>query len=271
MRNALVLVVDKKYQKYIPYYACFASELNNSCDIKIFSPGSKIDDRIKELVSSVGIDVVFDEDFFSKYDTSNPHLLKSLRWIINQDMVSGYNNIYIGDVDILLCKEEDDLFVQHLNHCEKTQLPYSNSVRNIDPTKKRLTGLHFIKCEEYYEQTRATIEKYSRQLMQSGTRFHNEQNLYEIIRQSGLGFPEKWWRPHHGIHLGLWRKGAVKISPLQWSVNNREQYKAYYQCFLEMKRTSDFLRTLCEEFPIKEIKNMEISLRKEFENEELVG
>lgn len=276
MRNALVIVVNRAYQKYLPYYVYFAFRLESKgCDIKVFAAGEKISSGIKKLVLSIepfgDSKVVFDESSFSSgYDTSNNQILKSFRWTINRDMVEAYDNIYIGDVDILLCREGEDLFVQHLSHCEKTHLPYSNSVRNIDHTKSRLSGLHFVKCDEYYSLAGKTIEKYSRLLKENGTKVSNEENLYRIVEESGMGFPKKWWRPHHGIHLGLWRNGGAKISPLQWSVIGRDRYREHYQYFLEIDKEPE-LRKLYRELPLEIIESMKAALKREFEDEKLVG
>jgi hypothetical protein len=182
--------------------------------------------------------------------------LKVLRWILEEKDFLNWDNLYIGDIDILLCKEKEDLKTQHLNHCIETKLPYSNCVR---PSKDRLSGLHFIKREMYYKKVENTLNKY-RNIHKQGLLKNkkNENILYNIVRESGLGFPKKWFRPHHGIHLGLWRqKNNVNLT----RIFEDDNYCSYLKYFLEIENT-DLYKKVYRITPLKEIDRMKYNLKQ---------
>ncbi|MDQ0300697.1 hypothetical protein J2S78_003165 [Salibacterium salarium] len=136
-----------------------------------------------------------------------------LRFLIPYNQYKNFENVYIGDVDFLIVKEEPSLLDSHLNHCSQIQLPYSNQIR---PDSNRLTGLHFFKTKPYYQKMNAIInfyrdnpDKLQKKIEKLGG---NEQVLYEITKQIGFGkMKNNHYRPHHGFHLGIIRNGPSRF------------------------------------------------------------
>ena len=173
----------------------------------------------------------------------------------NKDLFSGYENGYIGDIDILLCKEKIDLETQHLNHCQDIKLCYSNSIRS---NSKRLSGLHFFKIPEYYSLADNHIKKY-RNLLDT-KKFLNKKNegvLYNIINEANIGFSSYWFRPHHGLHLRLWQKETPNLKPIL----KDDDYYEYFKYFLKLEKT-DLYKELFDIDKIIEIYNMKAHFKR---------
>lgn len=264
MSLCISTVVNKTYQKYIPLFVYFCLKSYPEYGIRILLTeklNQNYRDIIKEL-QKLSNDFKFYEECFAGYSKTGQQL-KTLRWIIDEDYFKGYDNVYIGDIDIFICKETPSLEKQHLNNCKVFGLPYSNIVRKSD--KKRLSGLHFMKKKEYYNIMRSIIEKYSLLLKRGKLNsYGNEEILYNMIEKSNLGFPDSQWRPHHGIHVGIWRKGFSTISEAKWGdIGGRNAYKKYYMFYKTFKNDSLFIK-INEKIVLSEIKAMELYLSKEF-------
>lgn len=260
MSLCITTVVNEKYQRYLPVFIYFCMESYPDCGIKIFLTENllpKYKEHIKLLINRGNLVII--EKAFTNFPKSNQEL-KTLRWIMVPEMFDGYDNIYVGDIDLLICRELRSLEEQHIVHCENINLPYSNSVRK---GSTRLSGLHFIKKEDYYSKVLLSINKYTKKLKE-GKLFNvkNEVTLYNIIKDSGLGFSNGWFRPHHGLHIGLWRKGPRKIEQRYWDVIDKDAYRDYYNYYLKLKNYKDPL--FKEITNLKEIVFMEKSLEKEF-------
>lgn len=114
----------------------------------------------------------------------------------------------LNDLDIYITFDNNDY--KSYEAVEKTGLPYSNAIRT---GKKRLTGLHFFEVQRYYSKVGDIIERYRKNFMNTLQK-NNEEILYDIVEE-GIGFgdrsieqgKENFYRPHHGIHLGLYRVG----------------------------------------------------------------
>lgn len=124
----------------------------------------------------------------------------------------------------------------------------------------RATGLHFIEVKKYYEVLNPTkLEYYKKEIYNGGwTKLamypNDEVLLYAILDKEGLkpermavqtdsqtsldfNNPERLeFRPHHGIHLGIFRKDKDKLSNSDKRILDSEtyryylnKYKAYYE------------------------------------------
>jgi hypothetical protein len=231
----IAVVVNKKYENYIPYFCFFTLKSYPDYFIKIFSVDS-ISEEIKDvLFKTCNIEKIsIIENFFKNLPKSNQEL-KTFRWLIPNEYFKDYDYVYIGDVDMLICKEAPGILEQHINHCNINCLPYSNCIR---PNTNRLSGLHFFKVNEYCKFVDETIKKYKdllkkRKLGLNNRKKRNEQILYNIIVESGLDLPKDKHRidingsgPHHGVHLGLWRSsGDITSQQLDYILNdNYEEY-----------------------------------------------
>ena len=260
MAMCVAAVVNKPYQRYLPAFVYFCVKSYPEYGVKIFLTEEllpKYKPMLSILKSLGDLDIV--ENMFAGFPKTNQEL-KTLRWIIKPEMFDGYDNIYMGDIDILMCKEPQALESQHIKHCEDTGLAYSNSVR---PGSNRLSGLHFIRKDAYYAKMSLITKKYTKKLIEGGLRnIKNEVTLYNMVKASGLGFPKVWFRPHHGLHLGLWRKGPRKIEQRYWDSIDRAAYKGYYEYYLKLKNAGDPL--FKEATNLKEVVFMEKILGKEF-------
>lgn len=250
------------YQKYSPYflYSCLKSYPDS--EVKLFFTEKIHKDFIpsfKKIDFSGKFELL--ENSFKEYPKGNQQL-KTIRWLIPEKYFEEYEYVYIGDIDIFICREYPPLLYQHINHCECQNLPYSNMVRD---NSKRLTGLHFIDRREYYKKVSKTIEKYSILLKKGKLIEKNENVLYNIIKESGLRTPNDRYRPHHGLHLGIWRKGPRILNDKKWyGVGGRNSYMKYWNWFKTIEKDPLFFQ-IEKEIPIKELKWMRDSMTREFD------
>ena len=256
----IALVVNKGYQKYIPMFLYFCLKSYPEYGIKIFLTGklkNMYADIVVKLCELGAVEII--ESCYEEYSKRNSQELKTLRWLIEFNNFEGYDYVYTGDVDIIICREQISLLDQHLDHCEKLKLPYSNSVR---PDSKRLSGLHFVKKNEYYAQMDVVIQKY-KELLRSGrlVNWKNEEILYRMVVESGLSLPQGWFRPHHGIHLGRWRKGELVIPDKFWKAAKKEDYRKYYE-FYKSLRGDLLYKEVYDSVKLPEIDYMERSLKE---------
>lgn len=143
------------------------------------------------------------------------------RWLAFSHKFKDYKYIYIGDVDVFILPEARPIHEQHLDHCETIGLDYSNIRRYADG--KRMSGLHFIKSEAYFEKMLPVVEKYKELYNNDKLHYTNDEYmLFDMISESGLGLCPRakdgeWldpedpsFRPVHGIHLAVFRDFFVK-------------------------------------------------------------
>lgn len=222
-----VVVSDKSwYEGYIPFYIYFARRACPDAHVAVYLRG-KIDPLIVDLLRQLGIHegYTFIEDWKLDYGDS-VIASKASRWVINDATIKRYRYAYIGDIDIMISRETPDLFEQHKQHAEFLGLPFSNIVRQ---NSKRISGLHFIRTKEYFEQTDAVISRIDASIKNHSNIYLNlpsdEIVLYQIAQESGLitpslsisdnrEGPESFhFRPHHGVHLGCFRNTKMTQSP----------------------------------------------------------
>ncbi len=219
----IAVYVFGTYTKFIPYYVYSVLKSYPDYHVKIFIekeltlPEKKCLTLIKHELSD-NFSIL--ENFFPEYDFLNDtHIFgggkKILRWLIPEDEFGEFDYVYIGDVDFLIIREEPSLLESHLDHCERTQLPFSNKVRKKPDSNdygNRLSGLHFYIKKPYYEKLGPIISAYLKnrnELIGSLSGINrNEHFLYYLVKQ---GFDlvnlqnDNDFRPHHGIHLGFAR------------------------------------------------------------------
>lgn len=280
-------VFGEAYQQFIPLF--IYSVLKSYPDYyPIIFCAEKLTPKVNSqlsLIKNMGeFKVVEDKKIFTKNQSRQQG--SSARWFLYDKEFTNYEAVYIGDIDILILKEDIPLFEQHMNHCEVINLPYSNVIRvrevNLRSTKiilsrlksfgpfgllsihkktlitKRLSGLHFVITDSYFPAIKQTANRYKQiitkndLLMKKITQHHGEVYndeclLFDIVKESGLGLPpigpygtfmldyrnykSPWFRPHHGIHLGIFRNQSIKYLTSQ--VLETDVYKEYYKQFKE--------------------------------------
>lgn len=193
------------------------------------------------------------ENSFSGFPKAEHQQLKCLRWIIPESFFQGFDYVYMGDVDMLICEEPISLADQHINHMNLEKLPYSNTVR---PNSERMSGLHFM-SNEYFKKIEASRSFFVKKI-KSGSIYKNENFLYQLIKRSGLQFPSDYFRPHHGIHLGLWRNSPKSIGEGWYTspVNpKKSDHLSYYSFYLDQEKTKTF-QDLSKMIPLPELIRM---------------
>lgn len=271
MSLCISTVVNKEYQKYIPIFIYFIYKSYPEYGIKIFLTDKlkscyiPIIERLKLLCN-----VEIKENIFNKRFLNSGQQLKTIRWLINDSFFNDFDNVYIGDIDLIICKESMSLEQFHLNHCILNNLFYSNCIR---PNTKRMSGLHFIIKEKYFEKINPIIYKYKNNILNGKIIFNrnirNEHILYNMIEESGIGFPKNENRvdilgsgPHHGIHLGIWRS---KHNLTDGVINHimMDRYKNHYNYYLSLEK-NDLYQEIIKLTKIQEITYMKRFLNKIF-------
>src|SRR5690606_25576803 len=124
-----------KYQSFIPLYIYSILSNYPGYSVLIFSDCG-LEDNVKkqlELIEDIGdFEVVENYDInigTNKYNLPSGVYKRMARWLFYDKRFDNYETIYIGDIDIFVCKEQKGIYEQHLKHCETLGLPYSNYVR----------------------------------------------------------------------------------------------------------------------------------------------
>lgn len=212
------------YTKYIPFcvYGIFKSYPNSY--IKIFVD-NKLKENEKESLKLFNTDNLEIKENYKLPNQIKGEMkggnLKATRWIVPYEEFKDYKYVYIGDIDMLICEEHPTLLESHIEHMNKTRLPFSNGIRK---NSARLTGLHFFETEPYFNRMNGLIKRcltddiYLNNLTKGCER--NENFLYKIV-EIGCGYGnmkdritdggDLYYRPHHGAHLGLFRVKDINI------------------------------------------------------------
>lgn len=288
-------VYGKKYQDFIPMYIMSVAENYPEYDIRIY-----IDSKLGELVAkSIGflskkynnftiIENYAQKSKLTKKARSIQPIQRSQRWLIFDEVFMNYQAIYIGDIDIFMCREEKPLFEQHMLHCSICGSPYSNILRKnivnchtprmlirnfvkagvsqmlkyyLSNQKEivRLSGLHFVQTKEYYNKINEVVDNFYEELNRLAEgkskkynlcSFNDETLLRDLVLAAGFqdaylctnelynietDATKKSYRPHHGIHLGIFRS--------QDSIKKEERnisssiYCNYYKQFCKIRNT----------------------------------
>jgi hypothetical protein len=230
-KNAFVAYVFGTYEKYIPFYIYFINKNYPNHDVLIFNQGY-VSSNVKESINSLKNFYIYENIYPELNEIKGSGGSKALRWLLPRKFFINYKYVYIGDVDVLILKENQLLFDFHKNQMDKFNLPFSNKVRLLPDgqTSKRLTGLHFFEVDPYYDK----VETLSNNLLNDKksaydflSRFKRDEHaLYHIVKKS-IGFNEyevaKMKRPWHGFHIGVVR-GGKKLTEKQLNENSSISY-----------------------------------------------
>ena len=222
MKNLIVVVSNKSwYEGYIPFYIYFALRACPDAYIACYFMG-ELENSTYRLLENLEVDKN-KYKIFENYNNSYgkyPITSKLARWTIMDDFIKSFDNVYIGDIDLLLAKEDVSLFDQHINHCNQLGIPISNMVRK---NENRLTGLHFFNQKEYFNKCSINIEILDNKIKKSILNDNVEETfggsdeifLYQLVLDSKPEWidllKKSTFRPHHGTHLGLFRKKQLNI------------------------------------------------------------
>lgn len=296
-----------KYEGFIPIFIYSVLRSYPEYDVVVFSDSKLSDETKKNLERLKGLgsfEVVENYGFGLEQDQKVlplPGLQMAMRWFFYDNCFQEYRSIYIGDIDMFICKENIGIYEQHLKHCEQLNLPYSNYIRitskvetpNIKLILKnlfkvdlktllnmfkkrevyfeRFTGLHFVKTNEYYPRVSKHFSEFislitkEAPIVDPNLYYRSEYNevlLYRLINKSGIGLPpispdspgidyknptNISFRPHHGIHMGIFRGKSVILN--QQQVLKSYVYNDYILQYSSLIKNDEILKTLLLESP----------------------
>lgn len=145
----------------------------------------------------------------------------AFRWLLGREHFAGFDYGLIGDVDILVVREEPPLLDQEVARADALGKPYANVVRDAPGHRHEMGGCHFLAVGPYFsamqpliEEARADTSTLVPPARRGGEqwRAYNENLLYRLVKR-GLGVHEAdeprpfSWNSEHGFHLGITRIG----------------------------------------------------------------
>lgn len=202
------LVSGKTYLDYIPVYVHSILKAYPCYDVKMLTPGGGDTSKIEDILKAYGYDGCLRKVKLPRHLLHKPRYLRSARWLLPRQFFAGYRYAYIGDVDFVILSEPTPLRLYHIDHMQKTGLPYSNDRRD---GKDRLTGLHFIDVEGWYQAIEDERQSILAGLPDTVATKRNETLLYEMVCNAGIPpVQDGWHRRWHGIHLGVMRRSKRK-------------------------------------------------------------
>ena len=207
------------YTKYVPFciYGILKSYPNTF--VKVYIQGKMKPNEKESLKYIESNNYEIKENYFNNVGFNKNKISggvgKVLRWIIPYEELKDFDYAYIGDIDMLIVKEEPNLLESHINHIGKIELPFSNGIRKCGT---RLSGLHFIDIHKYYDKVNDYINRCISDITFLNQEVkdidNNEKFLYNMIKKN-IGFNEKIkthkYRPHHGAHIGLFRSKNLNV------------------------------------------------------------
>ncbi len=243
-RICVTTVVDSNFEGYIPLFLYCLFSAYPEYEARVFFT-DPINPDIVRLLADVRVLGKFEVDRAECLGyPKEPRMAAGLRFLVFtperiRRYFDNFNAVYVADADLLLVGEQPPLHEQHVAHCRTLGLPYSNMVR--DHTVEMLTGLHFITRDGMLAVAEQTV-RYDALVRAGGWAcieqqkcICDEQLLYQIVRDSGIGLPPKcqrnaendvaqmlpgnshlvWWRPWHGTNLGY--AGVARDHPEAWA------------------------------------------------------
>lgn len=204
MKLCLTTVVDEYYAAYIPMFVWCAKKAYPDYHVRIYVRG--------KCPPCDGAEII--QDAFAGYPKCGNNTI-ALRFVLPPEDFKKFDYIYITDIDMMLMKESvcgtgfATLPDFHLAEMQKTNLCYSNSIRNSKHWKgtESLSGLHF--CHrDWFDAVERSVINYRQYLKEVEVRREYDGHmLYNIVKDSGMGLPGKYRlvKRHHGIHLGNFR------------------------------------------------------------------
>lgn len=240
MKELLIsMFVSGKYQHYVPMFRLFAQESYPEYNVLINAERATTN-KIFEQYRCFDGGVFNLNNFYSKRD------VKFLRWSCLPIDYVFYQNIYIGDIDILIMRDTPTLLEKHLAICEKQSLPFSNTCGIDDPVTRghRVTGIHFFQNDSrgYLEKMRDTASNmkpdsyyYNDKL----GRIDNQYALYCLLQDAGYTVPDHKEFYYDGLHLGHSRvpgRWDALLSKPQADAN----YPLFWQQFKEIAKSETY-------------------------------
>jgi hypothetical protein len=198
MSTTFFTCCDIKYQDFVPFFISSVLKSNSDSVVEVGVEDIKYSNNfqlsIKYLKDLYGDKFLLREVKFGDRDINEKSFKvcpNVVRFIEEPILKNDY--VYISDVDIIIL--DNNITDIHLNNMRRTGLNYSNILR---PNKKKLTGLHFSKWDNYYPigniDDLASILNFDEVFLYYFVGRKN--NIIEKIQGKADTF-----RPVHGIHI----------------------------------------------------------------------
>lgn len=221
-KMCFMTVANRPYQKYVPWFIYFLERAYPKAKKLIYLDETIVDD-IKPMLALLSGNFEITEEAFPEYTKTDANTIKCLRWLMFDPSFEQYDCMSIGDVDMAIYRESPTYMDQHLSHCSKIGIPYSNFIRPVGSGPRRVCGIHVIQPKEWFAHILPMIQKY-RSMLRDGKislpdQGFNEQLLLKMIVESDLGEPPRdmfdtYWSTlatsnHHGTHIRLAECGGI--------------------------------------------------------------
>lgn len=238
-------VVDDGYQEYLPLFAYFASQAYPDCELILYHAGGSLRAEVRQCLDAIRDVGCFDVRRLDyRYDIDDPQTLKSLRWVLYDEDFAAYENVCIGDVDVLIVRAEPSLRQVRVRHSEEIERPYSNRVRT---GTNLVAGIsHFIRTHAYFPRALPRMLHYREEIAAGRARIHNEELLYRLLEES-VGLPERRvpLNPHHGIHLRAFhRLRSLEEQRARTDYLFSKVFERYFEGFLAVARSDRCLEII---------------------------
>jgi len=213
------------YSIYIAPYIFFLKRAYPDYYPLIFYHGSlSKEERAALHLLEKKFDFTVIENYFSQHSFTQEQRqhAEAIRWMLWDEKFETAKGVYIGDIDLFIFSEQEDMLSAHIRHCCKLKLPYSNAVRTPTPftpkithrtfsntvhsrglnyalslqkqnvlEAKRLTGLHFFIPSEYKNNYLQIRDKYlniisdKNEFIWHRNGFGDEELLYDMMEECG--------------------------------------------------------------------------------------
>lgn len=235
------------YEDFIPIYIFSTLRVFPQHYVKVFLKGS-LSENTKIALSLIrnkisdSFEVVENFKDFDHCEIIHP---AAYRFLLTREYFQGFDYVYFGDVDFVICNMNNDNFYEsYLAHCKKTGLPFSNAW-NYDWGRYRMTGLHFVIKDAYFDIMDPFIEEMKgpnvfkeRYRSRDQTLIFDEEMLfYMAFKAFDLRPLIDYIRPLPGLHFGIFRKTDPSCSFV----------RTYYKQFNELKENTKLNEILTSE------------------------
>lgn len=203
----------EKYDALLPVYAFFALSIHDDATVEMVIINStsffqRHEASLTWLFQHSSAQSLCIRDF-SPLSIKRTNIQNTWRYLELPTQSANYT--FIGDIDILFTSSVLDPI--RFEQMKYFGLPYSNIVRNLNATSRRLTGVMLVETERFYTPDFVNAQ----QSLFPGSK-NDEAFLYELVTKAGFGVPspvskktlslhsEEFllrYRPTHGVHLSL--------------------------------------------------------------------
>jgi len=205
------------YQDYIPTYIYSILHAFPQHFVKIFVK-EKLTENNKQALDLVKKQISNSFEIIEEFDDLDhcgiPHL-PAIRFLLTRDYFEEFDYVYFGDVDFVIYNQWNDSFAdRYVEHMKHTGLPFSNEW-NYDYGKYRMTGLHFIQKDFYFDVMDPFIEEmkipngnFFRKQCRHNPKWpsYDEEMLFNMaVRAFDIRPLDGYRRPFHGLHFGTLR------------------------------------------------------------------